>query len=138
MERVIRNILLMCACVCACACSKDGEDEPQDDFTYTRIVGKWETTSYYTSGGYFVPSMIDEYFEFTKGQTYTHSNDGTVRTGTYFFDPDNNRLHCEESKGWNLEINVSFESDNKATFDITGRTPNQSKIIKVERKTSQQ
>ena len=138
MERVIRNILLIYACVCVCACTKGGEDEPQEDFTYTRIVGKWETVSYYTSGGYFVPSMIDEYFEFTNEQTYTHNNDGTIRTGTFFFDPKGNHLHCEETNGWNLDINVSFESENKATFDITGRTSNQSKIIKVERKQSQQ
>lgn len=120
------------------SCSTANEEEPELEYTFSPVLGTWVTTSYYSSGGYFVPSTVEESFVFEENQTYTHNNGGTIHTGTFFFNRETNFLHCEESKGWNLDIIVSFDGDNKATFDITGRTENQSKIIKVERKTSPQ
>jgi len=77
MERVIRNILLMCACVCACACSESiNDDEPE--IQLSDISGVWQQTAFLCSDGYFVPvyGLDAIHYEFAQAdnsgiQTYT-------------------------------------------------------------------
>lgn len=146
MERVIRNILLICACVCACACTTDGEDEPE--IQLSDISGVWQQTAFLCSDGYFVPvyGLDAIHYEFAKAdnfgiQTYIQytlneqGNKDISKQGTWTYDPQTQRAHIDEPRGWNLDIHFTFGEKNNATLDIKGRTANSSSTVKVKRLT---
>lgn len=134
MRKLIFFSLALAACVLCCVgCSSSEDETPQESYSYQKVLGKWVVTSNYTSGGYFIPSTVDEYYIFDKEATFTHYQDGTTTSGTFTFSPETNILIAKETRGWDFEITIDFETSDKATFDIKGRTVNQSKIVKVER-----
>lgn len=146
MERVIRNILLICACVCACACTTDGEDEPE--IQLSDISGVWQQTAFLCSDGYFVPvyGLDAIHYEFAQAdnfgiQTYIQytlneqGNKDISKQGTWTYDPQTQRAHIDEPRGWNLDIHFTFGEKNNATLDIKGRTANSSSTVKVKRLT---
>lgn len=125
------KIILFAILVALVGCTKDSE-EPTDLHSYEKVLGCWNVTSYYTSGGYFVPTNDGEYYEFAKDGTYTHGGGYyDTENGTFAFDPNTNKIICKEPRGWDFTIDVSFADSKNATFDITGKTQTQSKIIKV-------
>ena len=133
MRKLIFFSLALIACIVS-GCSSSEDETPQESYSYQKVLGKWVVTSYYTSGGYFVPSSVDEYFVFSKDATFTHYQDGDISTGAFSFSPETNTLVAKESRGWDFEIKIDFEDSDNATFDINGKTANQSKIVKVTRK----
>ncbi|MBO5465589.1 MAG: hypothetical protein J5989_08900 [Alistipes sp.] len=147
MERVIRNILLMCACVCACACSESiNDDEPE--IQLSNISGVWQQTAFLCSDGYFVPvyGLDAIHYEFAQAdnsgtQTYIQytlneqGNKDISKQGTWEYDPQTQSAHISEPRGWNLDIHFTFGEKNNATLEIQGRTPNSSSTVKVKRLT---
>ena len=146
MQGIIRNILLICACVCACACTTDGEDEPE--IQLSDISGVWQQTAFLCSDGYFVPvyGLDAIHYEFAQAdnfgiQTYIQytlneqGNKDISKQGTWTYDPQTQRAHIDEPRGWNLDIHFTFGEKNNATLDIKGRTANSSSTVKVKRLT---
>lgn len=130
-----KYLLLLLLCVLFASCStQSSDDEPQDHYTFTPVLGRWESTSYLTSGGYFVPSGIKETFEFSSDNTFVHYNNGTTTKGEYSFAPESSVLLCKENGNY-LEIDVEFADTEHATFGIQtkGATVTPKRTIKVER-----
>ena len=126
-------MVLLASLVWSCSSSDDLE-EVKDDFTYSEILGKWETTSYFCSDGYFVQIDIDEWFQFNKDKTYIYNNCGDQDHGTFRYDKKSKLIDCKDSRGWDMMIRVTFRDENKAVFDVIGKTEVQNMKIKVERK----
>ena len=146
MQRIIRYILLLCACACVCACTKGGEDEPEVQLF--DISGVWQQTAFLCSDGYFIPVYgVDAiHYEFTisngSGEyiytQYTLNEQGNKdisKQGTWQYDPQTQRAHVAEPRGWDLDIYFTFNEKNNATLDIQGRTVNSSSTVKVKRLT---
>ncbi len=132
--------LLSCVFACGCSTTNDNiEDEPA--IVLSTIAGHWNVTAY-QDGNHFIPATNPEYYEFTPSGEFAHVYEHTAdlidtTTGSYTYDPDKKTIHVEEPRGWNLDIAVQFLStssgDYQAIFDIKGRTPAQSKIVRVQR-----
>lgn len=130
------KFLVFALLLCLIGCSKSSTDEATEQYTYDKILGRWVVTAFYSSGGYYVPSDDGEYYEFTKDKTYIHYNGrilNETENGIFSFNPETYTIFCKEPRGWDFSVQVSFTGDNKATFDIKGKTTNQTKTIKVER-----
>ena len=134
-------MLAALACVCVCACSKNDniEDEPQIDLS--TVTGRWNVTAY-QDGTHFIPATNPEYYEFSPSGDFTHVYEHTAdlidtKTGSYTYDRNTHTIHVDEPRGWNLDIVVQFLSvnsgDYQAIFNVTGRAPVQSKIVRVQR-----
>ena len=120
-------------------CSSDADTaKVEEDFTYSEILGKWETTSFFCSDGYFVPVNVDEWFQFNKDKTYIYNNEGSKEHGTFKYDRKSKFIDCKDSRGWDMMIRVTFREKDNAIFDVIGKTEVQNMKIKVERKTSPQ
>lgn len=122
-------------CIGLVGCSSDSE-EPEDSNTHDEIVGKWVTTSYYTSDGYFVPNNDGEFYDFKSDKTCVYYSGNILETYDYYdfaYSPISKIIGCKHSKGWDLNIQVEFESENEAIFYVTGKTSNSAKTIKVKR-----
>lgn len=146
MQRIIHNILLICACVCVCACAKDGEDEPE--IALSDISGVWQQTAFLCSDGYFVPvyGLDAMHYEFAKADNsgtcvytqYTFDEQGNKdisKQGTWEYNPQSQTAHVAEPRGWNLDIHFTFDEKNNAILQIQGRTTNSSSTVKVKRLT---
>ena len=130
-----RYLLLVLLCALFASCSTQSTDEePQEYYIFTPVLGRWESTSYLTSGGYFVPSDIKESFEFSSDGTFVHDNNGTMTKGEYGFDPESSVLVCKENGNY-LKIHVEFADTEHATFGIQteGATVTPKRTIKVKR-----
>lgn len=135
MGKVRIIILAITFCLGFAGCSKDSE-EPQDLTTIDEVVGKWTTTSYYSSGGYFVPNNDGEFFDFKTDKTCVYYSGNILQTYDYYdfgYSTSSKIIGLKHAKGWDLNIKVEFESKDKAVFYITGKTSNSNKTIKVER-----
>lgn len=142
MNKFVKWIVGACACVCVCACSStndDSGDEPA--VVLSTIAGRWNVTAY-QDGAHFTPATNPEYYDFTPSGDFTHVYEHTAdltdtTTGRYTYDRDNLTIHVEEPRGWNLDIAVQFLSDTSdgytAIFNVKGRTPAQSKVVRVQR-----
>lgn len=129
--------------LCGGTCSSgtdDSGDEPA--IILSTIAGRWDVVAYDNDGLYFIPATNPEYYEFTPTGDFTHVYEHTAdlidtTTGQYTYDPDNRTIHVNEPRGWNLDIAVQFLSDSgngyEAIFNVKGRTPAQSKIVRVQR-----
>lgn len=116
-------------------CSSDSE-EPEEINTYDEIVGKWTTTSYFSSGGYFVGNDDGEFFDFKSDKTCVYFSGDVLNTYDYYeygYSPNSKAIALKHSKGWDLNIKVEFSNENEAIFYIDGKTSNSSKTIKVKR-----
>ena len=133
--RYIGILSLMVLSIIICSCSDSDETKVEEDFTYSKILGKWETTAYFCSDGYFVQTDVDEWYQFNDDQTYSYNNMGDIEHGTFRFDHLSNIIDCKEQRGWDKIIRVTFRDKDKAVFDIVGKTEIQSSKIIVERKT---
>lgn len=133
-------VLLICFCMVACSSTTDDSgDEPA--VILSTIAGRWNVTSY-QDGTHFIPATNPEYFDFSPDGNFTHVYEHTAdlvdtTTGIYTYDREKQSIHVEEPRGWNLDIQVQFLSDTnggyKAIFTVKGRTPAQSKVVKVQR-----
>lgn len=142
MNKFVKWMVGACACVCVCACSStndDSGDEPS--IVLSTIAGRWNVTAY-QDGTHFIPATNPEYYDFTPSGDFTHVYEHTAdltdtTTGRYTYDRDNKTIHVEEPRGWNLDIAVQFLSDTSggytAIFNVKGRTPAQSKVVRVQR-----
>lgn len=126
--------------VSGCASTHDdSEDEPA--VVLSTVAGRWNVTAY-QDGTHFIPATNPEYFDFTPSGDFMHVYEHTTdlidtTTGRYTYDRDNQTIHVDEPRGWNLDIAVQFLSENsggyQAVFNVKGRTPAQSKIVRVKR-----
>lgn len=123
------------------SCTK-AEDEPEPSFDYSDISGVWYQYAYKCSDGYFVNiegNGLDEYYSFGHTGEFEHYGimaDGQKdihTTGKYTYNPQTHEIHVDEPRGWNLDINVVFDGENTAVFNIKGRTNNQSSTIRVRK-----
>lgn len=142
MNKFVKWMVGACACVCVCACSStndDSGDEPA--VVLSTIAGRWNVTAY-QDGTHFTPATNPEYYDFTPSGDFTHVYEHTAdltdtTTGRYTYDCDNLTIHVEEPRGWNLDIAVQILSDTSdgytAIFNVKGRTPAQSKVVRVQR-----
>ena len=126
--RHIISMLFLSALMIGCGKA----EQPTDANTFDKVFGTWETIAYCTSDGYFVPSTIKETFIFKDDITFTHDNDGSISFGEYGFNPETNVISCKESRGWDMLITVTFEDDEKAVFDIKGKTAASSYKIRAQ------
>lgn len=142
MNKIANWLLALLACVLMSGCSSttnDSEDEPA--VVLSTIAGRWNVTAY-QDGTHFISATNPEYYNFTPSGDFTHVYEHTAdltdtTTGRYTYDRDKQIIHVDEPRGWNLDIAVQFLSDTsggyKAIFNIKGRTPAHSKIVKVQR-----
>lgn len=128
----LKTVILMIMTVFMFSCSSSDDDDVTESFTYSEILGTWESTSFLCSGGYFIPveDNAKDTFVFNKDKTYTYNNN---EHGTFSYNNTTHCIWCKDSRGWDMMINVSFTDADKATFDIKGKTETQSMIIKVKR-----
>lgn len=136
MQRIKFIMIALILAISFAGCSKDSEQEATESYTYDKLLGRWLVTSYYTSGGYFVPNSDGEYYEFTSNKQYTHYYGDVlkdVENGTFLFESKTYTVVGKDPRGWDFTINVSFTGENSATFDIKGKTETQSKTVKVVR-----
>ena len=146
MQKVIQYIFLISAFILVGCSKSDGELEPDTEL-YT-ITGTWFEYAYLNSDGYFTDisdTGYNVYYEFAipnQFTQYTINENGErdiLHTGLWTYSADSQHILIEEEHGWNLDISVEFDNDIKndglyhAIFDIKGRTPNQSSIVKVKR-----
>lgn len=141
MNKFVKWMFAACACVCVCACSSTDDSGDEPTVVLSTIAGRWNVTAY-QDGTQFIPATNPEYYEFTPGGDFTHVYEHApdlidATTGRYTYDRDNLTIHVEEPRGWNLDIAVQYLSDTsggyKAIFNVKGRTPIQSKIVRVQR-----
>lgn len=132
-------VLLVGLCGGACSSTDDSDDEPT--VVLSTIAGRWNVTAY-QDGTHFIPATNPEYYNFTPDGDFTHVYEHTsdlidTTTGRYTYDPEKQSIHVDEPRGWNLDITVQFLSDTErgytAIFNVKGRTPAQSKVIRVQR-----
>lgn len=149
MQRVIQYIFIICAFALSfSSCSKSSEEDEEPQTKLSTIAGTWLEYAYLNSDGYFTDisnTGYNMYYEFAipnKFTQYSINENGEKEishTGTWGYSAESQHVYIEEERGWNLDISVEFDNDIKndglfhATFDIKGRTPNQSSIIKVKR-----
>ncbi|MCM1165150.1 MAG: hypothetical protein NC110_00015 [Ruminococcus sp.] len=142
MNKIFTWVVLACACIAMCACSSDNASEDEPAVVLSTIAGQWDVTAY-KDGSTFYPATNPEYYLFEPNGAFTHIYEHTVdlvdtTTGQYTYDPKTQSIHVDEPRGWNLDINVQFLSDTdggyKAIFDVKGRTPIQSKTVRVQRR----
>lgn len=125
--------IILCLGFAGCSSDSDGAEEIN---THDEIIGKWVTTSYYTSGGYFVPSNDGEFYDFKTDKTCVYYSGNILETYDYYdfaYSQASKTIGCKHSKGWDLNIKVEFENEDEAVFYITGKTSNSNKTIKVKR-----
>lgn len=143
-KRWLVNSCIAFACACLCACSSDSTSESEDEpaIILSTIAGQWDVTAY-QDGTNYVPATNPEYYLFEPNGAFTHVYEHTpelidTTTGQYVYDPEKRSIHVDEPRGWNLDIAVQFLSDTnggyKAIFNVTGRTPAQTKTVKVQRR----
>lgn len=131
--KFITPIIIICFVLLGC--SSDSE-EPEEINTYDDIVGKWTTTSYFSSGGYFVENNDGEFFDFKSDKTCVYFGGDALNTYDYYeygYSPSSKTIGLKHAKGWDLNIKVEFSNENEAIFYIDGKTSNSSKTIKVKR-----
>lgn len=121
------SLVMLLLCI---GCGKN--ETPTENNTFDAVLGMWQTTSYFTSGGYFVPATGTETFTFGSDGKFTHDNDGTISNGNYQYAPESRTIICRDSQGWDMRIAVTFEESGKAIFDISGKV--MAKKVKVQRK----
>lgn len=133
-------LAFVCIGVCACSSDKDSEDEPT--VVLSSIAGQWDVTAY-KDGTTYYPATNTEYYLFEPNGAFTHVYEHTAdlvdtTIGQYTYNPESQTIHVDEPRGWNLDIAVQFLSDTdggyKAIFDVKGRTPIQSKTVRVQRR----
>lgn len=133
-------VLLVGLCGGACSSSTDDSDD-EPTVVLSTIAGRWNVTAY-QDGTHFIPATNPEYYNFTPDGDFTHVYEHTpdlidTTTGRYTYDPEKQSIHVDEPRGWNLDITVQFLSDSEggytAIFNVKGRTPAQSKVIRVQR-----
>lgn len=141
MNKIVKAFATLCACVFMVACSSTDASEEEPAVVLSTIAGRWNVTAY-QDGTKFTPATNPEYYDFTPSGDFTHVYKHTAdlidtTTGRYTYDRDNQTIHVEEPRGWNLDIAVQFVSgtsgDYQAIFNVKGRTPAQSKIVRVKR-----
>lgn len=142
MNKIYKCACFLIACILACACSSTtnaSEDEP--GVVLYSIAGRWNVTAY-QDGNHFIPATNPEYYEFSPTGAFTHVYEHTpdlidTTTGSYTYDPEKLTIHVEEPRGWNLDFAIQFLSETsdgyQAIFNIKGRTPAQTKTIRVKR-----
>ncbi len=142
MNKIGKTIVALCACVFMVACSTTEASEDDPAVILSTIAGHWNVTAY-QDGANFIPATNPEYYDFTQGGDFMHVYEHTAdlidtTTGRYTYDRDNQTIHVEEPRGWNLDIAVQFVSETsgeyQAIFNVKGRTPAQSKIVRVKRR----
>lgn len=141
-NKIVGCFVMLLVCLCGCACSSTTDDLSDDpSIILSTIAGRWNVTAY-QDGAHFIPATNPEYYDFTPSGDFTHVYEHTadltdITTGRYTYDSDNLTIHVEEPRGWNLDIAVQFLSDTSdgytAIFNVKGRTPAQSKVIRVQR-----
>ena len=141
-NKIAGGLVMLLVCLCGGACSSttdDSGDEPA--VALSTIAGRWNVTAY-QDGTHFTPATNPEYYDFAPDGGFTHVYEHTAdlidtTTGRYTYDPEKQSIHVDEPRGWNLDIAVQFLSDNdggyKAVFNVKGRTPAQSKVVRVQR-----
>lgn len=141
-KRWLVNNCIALACVCLCACSSTSESEDEPAVVLSTIAGQWDVTAY-QDGTHYIPATNPEYYLFAPDGAFTHVYEHAAdlvdtTTGQYTYDRENQTIHVDEPRGWNLDINVQFLSDTdggyKAIFNVKGRTPAQSKTVRVQRR----
>lgn len=106
MQKII-PIILICAIICGCSGNGDDKsDEPTEQYTYHKILGRW-----YASGS----SQL--YIEFVIGASYTRSDGKTIESGNFAFDPDKNLLMMKSTSDSSYHYIVNFTGNNTAIFD---------------------
>ena len=125
MKKLVIAMLLCMVGVGFVGCSSNNDDEPTEQYTFQKIKGRWYQTAYLNSANYFTALRDGSYIEFEPtGYAYY---DGTLKdteTGTFSFDKVTDRVVCRPSgkgKEYEWNINVSFQSDNKAIFTMVGQ-----------------
>ncbi|WP_289287520.1 hypothetical protein [uncultured Duncaniella sp.] len=133
-------VLLVGLCGGACSSSTDDSDD-EPTVVLSTIAGRWNVTAY-QDGTHFIPATNPEYYNFTPDGDFSHVYEHTddlidTTTGRYTYDPEKQSIYVDEPRGWNLDITVQFLSDTgggyTAIFNVKGRTPAQSKVIRVQR-----
>jgi ribosome-associated toxin RatA of RatAB toxin-antitoxin module len=129
----MKKVLFAALVVVLMACSKGEQDEINNS---NEVIGKWVVTSYRTSEGYFTTNNDGEFFEFKPNNTCTHYNGNILNIyEDYEFEylPASKKINCIHEKGWDISIQIEFESKDKAVFYITGKTANSNRTVKVSR-----
>ena len=132
MQKVIQYIFLISAFILVGCSKSDGELEP--DTKLSTVAGTWLEYAYLNSDGYFaIPNQFTQYTINENGER------DILHTGLWFYSVESQLISIKEERGWNLDISVEFDNGIQndglchATFDIKGRTPNQSSTVKVKR-----
>lgn len=149
MQRVIQYIFIICAFTLSfSSCSKSNEEDEEPQTKLSTIAGTWFQYAYLNSGGYFTDisdTGYNMYYEFAQPNQFTqytidvNGEKEIIHKGIWSYSAESQHIFIKEERGWNLDISVEFDNDVKnddlyhATFDIKGRTPNQSSTIKVKR-----
>ena len=146
MQKVIQYIFLISAFILVGCSKSDGDLEP--DTKLSTVAGTWLEYAYLNSDGYFTDisdTGYNVYYEFAipnQFTQYTINENGErdiLHTGLWFYSVESQLISIKEERGWNLDISVEFDNGIQndglchATFDIKGRTPNQSSTVKVKR-----
>lgn len=95
----MKNIVLIVLAICLLtSCSKDSNEEAVEINTFDTILGRWEQSSYLSSGGYFISQKDGSYYEFKKDKTflkYTGTILNETKTGSFEYNPQSKSIRCD-------------------------------------------
>ena len=115
--KILFSLLFCFACLVSCSSdSSPTKEEPEELYSYQRILGKWVIYEWLNNGD-FVSVNDDSFFSFYKGGEYVYYNAllDKHQTGKFGFDEASNIIHLDGDK--DITIQATFSDDNHATFD---------------------
>lgn len=106
MQKII-PIILICAIICGCSGNGDDKsNEPTEQYTYYKILGRW-----------YVSGSSQSYIEFVIGASYSRTDGKTFEYGNFAFDPDKNILMMKSSSGSSYHYIINFIGNDTTIFD---------------------
>lgn len=124
MKKFIIAMLLCMVGVGFVGCSSNNDDEPTEQYTFQKIKGRWYQTAYLNSDNYFTDLRDGSYIEFeTNGYVYNDASLKYTETGAFVFNEATNEIlfrtiYNGKEREW--KATIQFETDNNATFILTG------------------
>lgn len=122
MKKLMMILMMIAPMVTSCGSDDNSSDVP----TFDRIFGRWIETSYFSSGGYYIPIPAgdESIYHFKSNMTFTKEDQFGKTSGTFEHVMNTNtedHFNMIDEKGKKYIFVVKYEDDNNAEFSFNSR-----------------